>query len=171
MSVKTVQDLFINELRDIYHAEKQILKVLPKMTKQATHPELKQALEQHVDETRGQVERIEQVFELLEVGKRAKRCEAMEGLIEEARGHMEDIEDKSVLDPAMIISQQKIEHYEIAGYGSLVALANQLGHKDAAKLLEQTLQEEKATDEKLNKIALTVANQDANAGGGKGKAA
>jgi ferritin-like metal-binding protein YciE len=171
MSVKTVQDLFINELRDIYHAEKQILKVLPKMTKQATHPELKQALEQHVDETRGQVERIEQVFELLEVGKRAKRCEAMEGLIEEARGHMEDIEDKSVLDPAMIISQQKIEHYEIAGYGSLVALANQLGHKDAAKLLEQTLQEEKATDEKLNKIALTVANQDASAGGGKGKAA
>src|SRR5690348_3221474 len=132
MAVKSVQDLFINELRDIYYAEKQILKTLPKMAKKATHQELKGAFEQHAEQTREQIERIEQVFEMLEVGKRAKRCEAMEGILEEAREHMEEVEDKSVLDPAMIVCAQKVEHYEIAGYGSLVALANQLGHKDAA---------------------------------------
>jgi ferritin-like metal-binding protein YciE len=161
MSVKSVQDLFVNELRDIYHAEKQALKAMPRLAKAASHPELKQALERHVEETRGQVERIEQVFDMLDTGKRAKRCEAMEGLIEEARGHLEEIEDKSVLDPAIIISQQKMEHYEIAGYGSLVALAKQLGHQDAARLLEETLQEEKRTDELLTQVALNVANQDA----------
>ncbi len=164
MAIKTAQDLFLNELRDIYHAEKQILKALPRMAKQASHLELKQALEQHVEETRGQVERIEQVFEMLDVGKRAKRCEAMEGLIEEARGHMEEIENKSLLDPAMIICQQKVEHYEIAGYGSLVALAKQLGQDEAAQLLAQTLEEEKATDQKLTQLALEVANKDAQGG-------
>ena len=167
MAVKSVQDLFVNELRDIYYAEKQILKTLPKMARKATHQELKSAFEQHAEQTREQIERIEQVFEMLEVGKRAKRCEAMEGLLEEARGHMEEIEDKRLLDPAMIICQQKVEHYEIAGYGSLVALANQLGHKDAARLLEQTLNEEKQTDQKLSQIALSVANQDAQKGSGK----
>jgi ferritin-like metal-binding protein YciE len=161
MAIRTAQDLFLNELRDIYHAEKQILRALPKVARQASHPELRQALERHVEETRGQLERIEQVFEMLEVGKRAKRCEAMEGLLEEARGHMEEIEDKRLLDPAMIVCAQKVEHYEIAGYGSLVALANQLGHKDAAKLLEQTLNEEKQTDQKLTELALSVANKDA----------
>jgi ferritin-like metal-binding protein YciE len=170
MAIKTAQDLFLNELRDIYHAEKQILRALPKMAKQASHPELKQAIEQHVEETRGQVERIEQVFEMLDVGKRAKRCEAMEGLLEEARAHMEEIEDKSILDPAMIICQQKVEHYEIAGYGSLVALAKQLGQNEAAQLLAQTLEEEKATDQKLTQLALSVANKDAQ-GGQAGQAA
>jgi ferritin-like metal-binding protein YciE len=169
MAIRTAQDLLLNELRDIYHAEKQILRALPKMAKQASHPELKQALEQHVEETRGQVERIEQVFEMLDVGKRAKRCEAMEGLLEEARAHMEEIEDKSILDPAMIICQQKVEHYEIAGYGSLVALAKQLGQNEAAQLLAQTLEEEKATDQKLTQLALSVANKDAQ--GGQGQAA
>jgi ferritin-like metal-binding protein YciE len=169
MAIRTAQDLFLNELRDIYHAEKQILRALPKMAKQASHPELKQAMEQHVEETRGQVERIEQVFEMLDVGKRAKRCEAMEGLLEEARAHMEEIEDKSILDPAMIICQQKVEHYEIAGYGSLVALAKQLGQNEAAQLLAQTLEEEKATDQKLTQLALSVANKDAQ--GGQGQAA
>ena len=164
MAIKTVQDLFLNELRDIYHAEKQILKTLPKMAKQASHPELKQALERHVEETRGQVERIEQVFEMLDAGKRAKRCEAMEGLLEEAREHMEEIQDKQLLDPAMIICQQKVEHYEIAGYGSLVALAKQLGQDEAAQLLAQTLEEEKATDQKLTQLALEVANKDAQGG-------
>jgi len=167
MAIKSVQDLFINELRDIYYAEKQILKALPKMAKKATHQELKSAFEQHLEQTREQVERIEQVFEMLDVGKRAKRCEAMEGILEEAREHMEEVEDKSVLDPAMIVCVQKEAAYEIAGYGSLVALANQLGHKDAAKLLEQTLNEEKQTDQKLSQIALGVANQDARAKGGK----
>ncbi len=161
MAIRTAQDLFLNELRDIYHAEKQILRALPKMARRASHPELRQALERHVEETRGQLERIEQVFEMLEVGKRAKRCEAMEGLLEEARGHMEEIEDKRLLDPAMIICQQKVEHYEIAGYGSLVALADQLGRNEAAQLLARTLEEEKATDQKLTELALSVANKDA----------
>jgi ferritin-like metal-binding protein YciE len=170
MPVKSIQDLFVEELRDIYHAEKQILKALPKMAKSAQHPELKQAFEQHLEQTRGQVERLEQVFEQLDVAKRGKRCEAMEGLIEEARSTMEEIEDNNVLDVGMIINAQKVEHYEIAGYGSLVALANQLGHKEAASLLEQTLNEEKETDRKLNEVALRVANPDAS-GGGTGKQA
>src|SRR5919202_6506945 len=157
MAIRTAQDLFLNELRDIYHAEKQILRALPKMARRASHPELRQALERHVEETRGQLERIEQVFEMLEVGKRAKRCEAMEGLLEEARGHMEEIGNEQLLDPAMIICQQKVEHYEIAGYGSLVALAKQLGRDEAAQLLTQTLEEEKATDQKLTELAITVA--------------
>lgn len=169
MTVKTVQDLFLEELRDIYHAEKQILKALPKMAKSATHPELKQAFELHLQQTQGQVERLEQVFDQLDVPKRGKRCEAMEGLIEEARSTMEEIEDKNVLDVGMIINAQKVEHYEIAGYGSLVALANQLGKKDIAQLLEQTLNEEKETDQKLNQVALSVANPSAS--GGKGTSA
>ena len=168
MPVKSVQDLFVEELRDIYHAEKQILKALPKMAKSATNQELKQAFELHLEQTRGQVERLEQVFDQLDVPKRGRRCEAMEGLLEEARSTMEDIEDQSVLDVGMIINAQKVEHYEIAGYGSLVALAKQLGHNDAAQLLEQTLNEEKETDQKLNQVALRVANPSASGqGGGK----
>jgi ferritin-like metal-binding protein YciE len=164
MTVKTMQDLFVEELRDIYHAEKQLVKALPKMAKAATHPELKQAFEAHLEETRGQVDRLDQVFETLDLAKRAKKCEAMEGLLEEARSTMEDIEDEQVLDVGMIVNAQKVEHYEIAGYGSLVALAKQLGHADVAKLLHATLQEEKAADEKLNQIALSAANP---AAGGK----
>jgi ferritin-like metal-binding protein YciE len=164
MPVKTVQDLFVEELRDIYHAEKQILKALPKMAKSAQNPELRQAFELHLEQTRGQVERLEQVFEQLDVAKRGKRCEAMEGLLEEARSTMEEVEDKSVLDVGMIINAQKVEHYEIAGYGSLVALANQLGHTEVAKLLEETLAEEKETDRKLNEVALRAANPSAKGG-------
>jgi len=161
MTVKTLQDLFVGELRDIYHAEKQLVKALPKMARSATHPELKEAFTAHLEETRGQVERLDQVFEKLDLAKRAKKCEAMEGLLEEARETMEEIEDDSVLDVGMIINAQKVEHYEIAGYGSLAAIAKQLGHADIAKLLTETLQEEKAADVKLGKIALSVVNSDA----------
>ena len=176
MAIKTAQDLFLNELRDTYHAEKQALKAYPKMIKQAQLPELRQAFEEHMEQTRGQVDRLEQVFESLDVAKRAKRCEAMEGLLEEARSHMEEIEDKAVLDVAMIVSAQKVEHYEIAAYGSLVAMARQLGHDEVVPLLEETLAEEKATDERLTKVAEGVANPAAPAGGEassgrKGKAA
>ncbi len=175
MAIKTAQDLFVNELRDTYHAEKQALKAYPKMIKQAQLPELRQAFEEHMEQTRGQVERLEQVFEKLDLGKRAKRCEAMEGLLEEARSHMEEIEDKAVLDVAMIVSAQKVEHYEIAAYGSLVAMARQLGHDEVVPLLEETLAEEKATDERLTKVAEGAANAQAPAGeapgGRKGKAA
>ena len=153
MTVKTLQDLFVEELRDIYHAEKQLVKALPKMARSATHPELKEAFTAHLEETRGQVERLDQVFEQLDLAKRAKKCEAMEGLLEEARETMEEIEDDSVLDVGMIINAQKVEHYEIAGYGSLAAIAKQLGHADIAKLLTETLQEEVAADVKLGKIA------------------
>ena len=158
MPVKSMHDLFVEELRDIYHAEKQITRALPKMAKAATTPELKQAFELHLEQTRGQIERLDQVFEQLDLPKRAKKCEAMEGLLEEARAAMEEIEDATVLDVGMIINAQKVEHYEIAGYGSLVALAKQLGHDEAAHLLDETLTEEKETDRKLNEVALTVAN-------------
>ena len=178
MAIKTAQDLFVNELRDTYHAEKQALKAYPKMIKQAQLPELRQAFEEHMEQTRGQVERLEQVFERLDVAKRAKRCEAMEGLLEEARSHMEEIEDKAVLDVAMIVSAQKVEHYEIAAYGSLIAIARQLGHDEVVPLLEETLAEEKQTDERLTKVAEGAANPQAPAGeaqqgrgAGKGKAA
>ena len=158
MPVKSMHDLFVEELRDIYHAEKQITRALPKMAKAATTPELKQAFELHLEQTRGQIERLDQVFEQLDLPKRAKKCEAMEGLLEEARAAMEEIEDATVLDVGMIINAQKVEHYEIAGYGSLVALAKQLGHDEVAHLLDETLAEEKETDRKLNEVALTVAN-------------
>ena len=167
MPVKSVQDLFVQELRDIYHAERQITKALPRMAKAASSPELKQAFEDHLEQTRGQIERLDQVFEQLDLPKRAKKCEAMEGLIEEARSTMEEIEDDGVLDVGMIINAQKVEHYEIAGYGSLVALAKQLGQDEVARLLEQTLEEEKETDQKLNQVALSVANPKA---GGKASA-
>jgi ferritin-like metal-binding protein YciE len=164
MPVKSVQDLFVQELRDIYHAERQITKALPRMAKAAHSPELKQAFEMHLEQTRGQIERLDQVFEQLDLPKRAKKCEAMEGLLEEARSTMEEIEDESVLDVGMIINAQKVEHYEIAGYGSLVSLARQLGHEDVASLLAETLAEEKETDQKLNQIALSVANPQASNG-------
>ena len=158
MPVKSVQDLFVEELRDIYHAERQITKALPRMAKAAASPELKQAFELHLEQTKGQIERLDQVFEQLDLPKRGKKCEAMEGLLEEARSTVEEIEDESVLDVGMIINAQKVEHYEIAGYGSLVALARQLGQDRVAQLLEETLNEEKAADEKLNQVALSVAN-------------
>ena len=160
MAVTSIEDLFVNELRDIYSAEKQLTRALPRMAKAAKHAELREAFETHLEETRGQIERLDQVFEQLDLPKRAKKCEAMEGLIEEARSNMEELDDKALLDVGMIISAQKVEHYEIAGYGSLVALAKQLGHQEAADLLEQTLSEEKATDQKLNQIAAGV-NADA----------
>ena len=161
MAVKTMQDLFLHTLQDIYHAEKQLLRIMPKMAKSAGSPELKQAMENHREETQGQVERLEQVFEMLDKKARGKPCEAMQGLVEEAKEAMEEIEDKEVLDAGLISSAQAVEHYEISRYGTLVAWANQLGMKDAAKLLEQTLQEEKKTDQLLNQLALQQVNKKA----------
>ena len=161
MSIKTMQDLFVSELRDIYHAEKQLVKALPKMAKAASAPELKQAIEMHLEETRGQVERLEQVFELLDVTKRAKPCAAMEGLISEGQEIIEEVEDPEVRDAGLIVANQKVEHYEIAGYGSLVAMAKQLGFPEAATLLTETLEQEKAADSKLNQLALSGVNQNA----------
>lgn len=161
MPVKTMEDLFLHMLKDMYNAEKQLLKALPKMAKNTESPELKQAFETHFEETEGQVERLEAIFE--QIGKRAqgKPCAAMEGLIEEGKEAMEEIEDPQVLDAALLSGAQAVEHYEISRYGTMVAMAKQLGMKDAAKLLEQTLAEEKKTDELLNRLALQNINQKA----------
>ena len=159
MAVKSVNDLLLDELRDIYHAEKQLVRALPKMAKKAKSEELRRAIEHHLEETKGQVERLDQVFQHLDARSSGKRCEAMEGLIEEAKEKMEEIATPEVLDAAMIAAAQKVEHYEIASYGSVQALAEALGHKDAARLLEETLKEEKAADQKLNQIALSGVNQ------------
>lgn len=164
MAVTSIEDLFVTELRDIYSAEKQLTRALPRMAKAATHSELRQAFESHLEETRGQIERLDQVFEQLDLPKRAKKCEAMEGLIEEARSTMEELEGGALLDVGMIISAQKVEHYEMAGYGSLVALAKQLGHDDAARLLGETLAQEKNADQKLGKIAVSVNAEAAGSG-------
>ena len=161
MTVKTVHDLLIDELRDIYHAEKQLVKALPKMSKAAKSAKLRQAFEHHLEETRGQVERLETVFERLEVPARAKRCEAMAGLIEEAQEMVDEIKTPEVLDAALIAAAQKVEHYEIASYGSVHALAEASGQKEVAQLLNETLEEEKAADQKLNQIALSEVNQTA----------
>ncbi|MCB9949062.1 MAG: ferritin-like domain-containing protein [Rhodospirillaceae bacterium] len=159
MTVKSVQDLLLEELRDLYHAERQLLKALPKMAKAAKSDQLRQAFEHHLEETRGQVERLERMFELLDVRSRGKPCEAMQGLVEEAKEMMEEIKTPEVLDAALITAAQKVEHYEIASYGSACALAEALGQKDIAKLLTETLDEEKAADRKLNEIAQSDVNQ------------
>jgi ferritin-like metal-binding protein YciE len=161
MAVKTMEDLFLHTLKDVYHAEKQVLKALPKMAKKAGSPELKEAFETHRNETEGQVERLEKVFEL--IGKRAqgKPCAAMEGLIEESKEAMDEIEDKEVLDAALLSDAQAVEHYEITRYGTMIAWAQQMGMDEAAGLLEQTLAEEKKTDELLNKLALANVNKKA----------
>src|SRR5262245_53897564 len=153
MKLRTLEDLFIAELRDIYDAEKQLLKALPKMSKAASHEELRSAFDQHLGETEGQVERLERVFELFDHKARGKTCEAMEGLIEEGKDVIGDIADPAVGDAALICAAQKVEHYEIAAYGCLATWARQLGRDEAARLLEQTLQEEKNADQKLNGIA------------------
>ena len=155
---KTLHDLFIDQLKDTYYAEKQILKALPKMAKAAKDAESKKAFETHRDETERQIERLEQVFELCEVPARDKTCEAMVGILEEGKEVMEEYADSEALDAGLIASAQAVEHYEIARYGTLKALAMQLGMKHAAKLLDETLAEEKKTDELLSKLAATRAN-------------
>jgi ferritin-like metal-binding protein YciE len=161
MAVKTMKDLLIDELRDIYHAEKQLTRALPKMGRAASNGQLKEAFTQHLEETRGQIERLEQVFELLDTRTRGKPCHAMEGLIEEAKEIMEMGLGPELLDVALIAAAQKVEHYEIAGYGTLVALAQASGFSEAAQLLQETLDEEKKTDQLLNKLAISDVNMKA----------
>ncbi len=161
MAVKTMEDLFVETLKDIYYAEKQILKALPGMVKKAGDTKLKQALETHRQETEGQVQRLENVFKLMDAPARGKKCEAIEGIIAEAKTHMDEIEDAEVLDAGMIGSAQAVEHYEITRYGTLIAWARQLGHDDAIELLEANLEEEKNADELLTKIAAAAVNRKA----------
>jgi ferritin-like metal-binding protein YciE len=161
MAAKNMQDLLIEELRDIYHAEKQLTRALPKMARAASNEQLKQAFTQHLEETQGQIERLEQVFEKLDTRTRGKHCHAMEGLIEEAKEIMEMGLTPELLDVALIAAAQKVEHYEIAGYGTLVALAQASGFSEAAQLLQETLDEEKKTDQLLNKLAISDVNMKA----------
>jgi ferritin-like metal-binding protein YciE len=156
-----MDDLFVETLKDIYYAEKQILKALPTMVKKANGSDLKKALETHRKETEGQVERLEEVFGILDTAARGKKCEAIEGIIAEAKEHMDEIEDELVLDAGMIGSAQAVEHYEISRYGTLIAWAKQLGHEDAANLLDQNLAQEKHADELLTKIAESSVNRKA----------
>jgi ferritin-like metal-binding protein YciE len=161
MPIKTMDELFVATLKDIYYAEKQILKALPGMVKKAKEPELKKALETHRKETEGQVERLGQVFKQLDQPARGKKCDAIEGIIAEAKEHMEEIENDQVLDAGMISSAQAVEHYEICRYGTLIEWAKDLGYNDAVKLLQQTLDEEKNADKLLTRIAKASSNRKA----------
>jgi ferritin-like metal-binding protein YciE len=158
---KNLEDLFAETLKDIYFAEKQILRALPKMAREAESPELKQAFETHRDETEGQVERLNQVFEQLGRPARGKTCEAIVGIIDEAKEIMEAFKGAEALDAGLAASAQAVEHYEIARYGTLKTWARQLGLDDAAKLLDETLQEEIKTDQLLTRLAMSSVNKKA----------
>ena len=155
---KKLNDLFLDTLKDIYFAEKQVLKALPKMAKAARSDKLRAAFEKHHDETEGQIERLEQVFELLDKPARGKTCEAILGILDEGKEIMDDYKGTEALDAGLVSAAQAVEHYEIARYGTLKQWAQQLGMKDAVRLLDQTLQEEKKTDEALTSLAEGVVN-------------
>jgi ferritin-like metal-binding protein YciE len=161
MEMETLQELLVEELKDIYNAESQLVKALPRMAKKASSDQLKQAFETHTKETQGQIDRLEQVFEALGEKAKGKKCHAMQGLLEEAKEMMgEDMED-DVMDAALIAAAQKVEHYEIASYGTVRAWAQILGNKEAVKLLQQTLDEEGKTDKLLTKLAESNINVEA----------
>lgn len=171
MTIKTMQDFFIHELSDIYSAEKQLTKALPRLSRAADNQDLSAAFDQHLEETRGQVERIDKIAEQLDIRLKRIKCQGMEGLVDEAREIIETVPQGALRDAALIGGAQKAEHYEIASYGTLCVLARQMGHEDAAKLLDQTLQEEKATDQKLTQLAEQGVNQQATRQGGQKHAA
>jgi ferritin-like metal-binding protein YciE len=160
-AMKSLDDLFVNLLKDMYYAEKQILKALPKMAKKAEASELRQAFEHHFRETEGQVERLEQVFKLCDLEPRGKTCPAIKGIIEEGEEDMKDAKDAEVLDAAMIADAQAVEHYEIARYGTLIAWAKQLGMNEALGLLQQNLEQEYNADKLLTDLAEGQLNRKA----------
>ena len=152
--IVTFEDLFLHQLQDIYYAENQITKALPKMADKATDPALKQGFETHLRETEGQIALLERVFGLIGESPKAATCPAIDGIIKEANEVASEIADKVVLDAALIASAQAVEHYEITRYGTLIAWANQLGRDEVAAILKETLDEEYATDDKLTKMAV-----------------
>ncbi|HLG83059.1 MAG TPA: ferritin-like domain-containing protein [Bradyrhizobium sp.] len=156
--IKTMNDLFVHQLQDIYYAEQQLVKALPKMAEKATEPQLKQGFLTHLDETRTHVKRLEQVFQMNGVEVKAVDCPAIDGIIQEANETAGEVADKAVLDAALINAAQAAEHYEIVRYGSLIAWAKQLGRNDCASVLQKTLEEEKATDRKLTEVAESKVN-------------
>jgi ferritin-like metal-binding protein YciE len=161
MKLDNLRKLYIEELRDLYSAENQLLKALPKMAKGADSDELKKAFESHLEETEGHVERLETIFEDLDESPKGKTCKAMKGLVEEGSEILEEEGEESVLDAGIIAAGQKVEHYEIASYGTVRTFAELLGEKEAVKLLQQTLDEETAADEKLTELAEDIVNPEA----------
>ncbi len=158
---KTFHDAFLEELRDTYDAEKQLLKALPRLAKAATNPELQQAFENHLEETRGHVDRLERVFENLDEKARGKHCDGIAGIIDEGKTIMDENLDQEAMDACLIAAGQRAEHYEMAAYGTLVAWAQAMGHDEAARLLQQNLEEEKAADQLLTQLAESGINRTA----------
>ncbi|MBX9851442.1 MAG: ferritin-like domain-containing protein [Cytophagaceae bacterium] len=161
MKIKTLNDLFTDMIKDLYNAENQLIKALPKMAKKCNTPQLKKSMEMHLEETVNQKARLEKVCELLEISPKGKKCAAMEGLIKEAEELMDEVKDKDVLEAGLIAAAQKVEHYEIASYGTVCTYAKMLGKNQVAKLLHQTLEEEKAADLKLTEVAEGMVNEKA----------
>jgi len=161
MEMNNLQDLLVDELRDIYSAEKQILKALPKMAKKAWNPDLKSAFEEHLDQTEGHVDRLEQIFDQFGKKTTGKTCAAMKGLVEEGQEIMSEDMEEDTMDAALIAAAQKIEHYEIASYGTVRTWAKMLGEKDVVSLLQETLDEEGQTDKRLTKLAVSSINLEA----------
>jgi ferritin-like metal-binding protein YciE len=161
MKMKTLNDLFIHEIKDLHSAEKQLTKALPKMAKAASSEDLQRAFENHLQETEEHIMRLEKIMGQFDIPTRTPRCKAMEGLIEEGKEILEDDMDDDVRDAALISAAQRVEHYEIAGYGCARTFAELLGHSEAQGILQQTLDEEKATDEKLTQIAMQHVNAEA----------
>jgi ferritin-like metal-binding protein YciE len=163
MQMESLQDLFVDQLKDLYNAENQLIKALPKMAKAASNPQLQQAFNKHLEETRGHVERLDRVFEGLDANPKGKKCKAMEGLIEEGREMMDEDAEPEVMDAGLIAAAQRVEHYEIAGYGCVRTYAKTLGNDEAARLLQQTLDEEGKTDKLLTDLAERLINVEAQA--------
>jgi ferritin-like metal-binding protein YciE len=159
MSVETAQELFVEELKDIYSAEKQIVRALPKVAKAVESQELRSGVEEHLEQTKGHVERLDRIFEILEKRAGGKTCKGMQGLIEEGSEHIKEIEKGPVRDAALIGALQRVEHYEIAAYGTMATLAEAMGEDEIKELLGETLQEEKDTDEKLTEVSRGVNSE------------
>jgi ferritin-like metal-binding protein YciE len=161
MPLKTMNDLFVHGLKDIYYAEKKLVQNLPKMAKKVESPELAEAIEQHLAETENQVTRLERVFALLDMEPRGKKCHGIEGLLEEGKEIMEEAEDPNALDAGLLAAAQAVEHYEISRYGTLIAWAEELGLREALSLLKETLAEEKNADKLLSQLAEGKLNREA----------
>lgn len=159
MSVDTIEKLFVDELKDLYSAENQITKALPKLAKASSSDKLRTAFESHLEETKEQIDRLEQIFKILEVSPKGKTCAGMKGLLEEGSEVLEETEEGAIRDAAMISAAQRVEHYEMAGYGSVRTYAQLLGKDKIVTLLEKTLEEEKTADSKLTKIAKSVNDE------------
>lgn len=166
MANEGLKELYIDELKDIYNAETQLVKALPKMAKAASSAELRSGFEEHLEQTKGHVQRLEQIFEMLDESPKGKKCKGMEGLVEEGSEVMEEDFEDALMDAALIGAAQRVEHYEIAAYGTVRAFAEELGESEHVSLLEQTLEEEKETDEKLTELAKQI-NADANGEAGE----